>query len=63
MQVVKGYNGGNHVVRRQKLLWVEEDRGRLYPGVTINVLPDNVLLEIFELYLGKDDAEFFEVCM
>ena len=31
---------------------------RLYPPrVTIDVLPDNVLLETFESYLGKDDAD------
>ena len=30
---------------------------RLYPRVTIETLPDNVLLEIFEFYLGKDDAD------
>ena len=29
---------------------------RLYPQVTINVLPNNVLLDIFEIYLGKDDS-------
>ena len=31
---------------------------RLYPQVTISALPDNVLLEIFELYLGKDDFDY-----
>jgi len=31
--------------------------GRLYPRVTLDVLPDNVLLETFELYLGKDHAD------
>jgi hypothetical protein len=32
--------------------------GRLYrhPWITIDALPDNVLLETFEFYLGKDDA-------
>jgi len=30
---------------------------RLYPRVTIDALPDNVLLEIFEVYLGKDDPD------
>ena len=30
---------------------------RLYPQVTIDALPDNVLLETFEFYLGKDDAD------
>jgi len=30
--------------------------GRLYPRVTVDVLPDNVLLETFKFYLGKDDA-------
>ena len=29
---------------------------RLYLRVTIDVLPDNVLLETFEFYLGKDDT-------
>ena len=28
---------------------------RLYPRVTIDVLPDDVLLDTFEFYLGKDD--------
>ena len=27
---------------------------RLYPRVTFGALPDDVLLETFELYLGKD---------
>jgi hypothetical protein len=31
---------------------------RLYPQVTIDALPDNVLLETFELYLGKDLPEY-----
>ena len=30
---------------------------RLYPRLTIDVLPDNVLLETFEFYLGKDDPD------
>ena len=34
--------------------------GRLYPWVPIDVLPDNVLLETFDLYLGKDDADEFD---
>jgi hypothetical protein len=29
---------------------------RLYPRVTFGALPDDVLLETFELYLGKDDT-------
>jgi len=29
---------------------------RLYPRMTIDALPDNVLLETFESYLGKDDG-------
>ena len=33
---------------------------RLYPRVTIDALPDNVLLEIFELDLGKADADQFD---
>jgi hypothetical protein len=35
----------------------ESITGRLYPRVTIDALPDNVLLETFEFYLGKDDAD------
>jgi len=31
--------------------------GRPYPWATIDVLPDNVLLETFEFYLGKEDAD------
>jgi len=31
--------------------------GRLYPWATIDALPDNVLLETFEFYLGKEDAD------
>jgi len=31
------------------------DTGELYPRVTIGALPDNVLLEIFRLYLDLDD--------
>ena len=31
--------------------------GRLYPWVTIETLPDSVLLETFEIYLGKDDPD------
>jgi len=34
--------------------------GQLYPRVTIDVLPDNVLLEAFEYSLGKDDADEFD---
>jgi len=30
---------------------------RLYPRATIDSLPDNVLLETFEFYLGKDDPD------
>ena len=30
---------------------------RLYPRATIDALPDNVLLETFEFYLGKEDAD------
>jgi len=30
---------------------------RLYPRVTINALPDNVLLDTFEFCLGKDDPD------
>ena len=30
-----------------------------YPQATIDTLPDNVLLETFEFYLGKDDADGF----
>ena len=33
---------------------------RLYPRVTIDALPDNVLLEIFELDLGKVHVDDFE---
>jgi len=31
---------------------------RLYPRVTIDALPDNVLLETFEFYLGKDVPDY-----
>jgi len=30
---------------------------RLHPRTTIEVLPDDVLLETFEFYLGKDDPD------
>ena len=33
---------------------------RLYPRVTVDALPDNVLLEIFELDLGKDSVDGFD---
>ena len=33
---------------------------RLYPRTTIDALPDNVLLETFEFYLDKDDANQFD---
>jgi len=33
---------------------------RLYPGATIDALPDNVLLQTFEFYLSKDDADNFD---
>ena len=33
---------------------------RLYPRVTIDALPDYVLLETFEIYLGKDDPDYFD---
>jgi len=35
----------------------EGGTGRLFPWVTIDVLPDNVLLETFEFYQDKDDAD------
>ena len=31
--------------------------GRVCPQITIGVLPDNVLLEIFDFYLGEDDSD------
>jgi len=34
---------------------------RLYPRVTIDALPDDVLLETFESYLGKDDPDYLDV--
>jgi len=55
MQAVKVFNGGKHVARRQKMLSVEEGRDQLYPRATIDALPDNVLIETFVLYLGKDN--------
>jgi len=30
---------------------------RLYPQMTIDALPDNVLLDTFEFCLGKDDPD------
>src|SRR6266581_9459294 len=36
--------------------------GQLYPQVTVDVLPDNVLLETFEFYLGKDYANETGYC-
>jgi len=33
---------------------------RLYPSATIDVLPDNVLLEAFEFYLDKDKADNYD---
>ena len=44
----------------QRGLTKESVTGRLYlqvTGVTIDVLPDNVLLETFEFYLDKDDID------
>ena len=37
----------------------EGGTGQLYPRVPIDVLPYNVLLEIFEFYLDKDDPNEF----
>jgi len=34
--------------------------GRLHPQTTIDALPDDVLLETFELYLDKDNADEFD---
>jgi len=34
---------------------------RLYPRVTIDALPDDVLLETFEFCLGKDDPDYLDV--
>jgi len=39
-----------------KMITKEGGTGRPYPWVTIDVFPDSVLLETFEFYLGKDDA-------
>ena len=35
---------------------------RLYSRVTIGTLPDNILLETFELYLGKDVFDYIPTC-
>ena len=45
-------------VKKQVLRMTRIEQGgaeQLYPRVTIDVLPDNVLLGTFEFYLGKDD--------
>ena len=34
--------------------------GWLYPRATIDALPDDALVETFEFYLGKDDADKFD---
>jgi len=59
MQAIDDSNGGKHISRRRKMLWVEDGQDRLYPQATIDTLPDNVLLETFECYLGKDDVDQF----
>ena len=33
---------------------------RLYPRVTIDAFPNDVLLETFEFYLGKDDPDYLD---
>ena len=47
--------------KTQILLWmISAEMGgvdRLHPRVTIGTLPDDILLEIFEFYLGKDDPD------
>ena len=52
---------GRGELQKAGLLWMTstevDGADRLYPHVTINALPDNVLLETFELYLDKDDAD------
>jgi len=48
--------------KKQVLRMTRTDLGRhgadrLYPRVTVDALPDNVLTETFEFYLGKDDPD------
>ena len=47
---------------KKQVLWMTRTElggaDRLYPRVTIDALPDNVLLETFEFYLGKDDTDY-----
>ena len=48
-------------VKKQVLLWLTSTElggaDWLFPRATIDALPDNVLLETFGFYLGKDDAD------
>ena len=61
MKDVVGWREPRWVTKSRPFLgWLALNLGgldRLYPRVTIETLPDNVLLEIFKFYLGKDDAD------
>ena len=47
--------------KKQVIRATSEFRGdRLYPRVTIDALPDDVLLETFEFCLGKDDPDYLD---
>ena len=50
-----GVRDKNQVLHRMTSTELSSADG-LYPRAAIDVLPDDILLETFKLYLGKDDA-------
>jgi hypothetical protein len=53
---VKEGGGEQQIADSSRIVTKKGGTGRLYPRVTIDVLPDNVLLEAFKFYLGKEHA-------
>jgi len=56
---MKDSSSGKHTSRRQKVSesWVEEGRHKSYLSVTVDKIPDDILLEIFDFYLVSSSRE------
>jgi hypothetical protein len=57
---VKEGRGEQLIADSSRMVTEKGGTGRFCPWATIDVLPDNVLLETFEFYLGKDPADEFD---
>jgi hypothetical protein len=54
---VRGGRGEWQYADPSRVVTKKGGAGRLYPRATIDALPDNVLLETFDFYLGEDDVD------